>query len=766
MKQIKAYILIIFLIFITNTSVIAQDNTQVGLPEGAIARLGKGGINIMRFSPDGTYLAVGTDVGVWLYEVPHANETALFTGHTGHVNALAFSHDGRFLASGGFNNPIIQVWDIETKRKHSSITISQGHVVISNLAFYGRTLVSIDGARGFSYWNIDTGNRLSSTRFDNPSDLSTFSEDGSKFAVAGRDGTLHLWDTTTISIDTTLPGKWQDDDNEIYTLALSPDETTIACGGENKTIQLWNKNKDTELTTFSGHNAWVTTLAFAEDRKTLASGDAGKVIKIWDLESQKERVTITGHNSIVSALTFAPKGTPLYGMCLASGSADGTIRFWNPHNGKELALFTTGHTEFIKSIAFSEDDSTLTTAAFNGTVEIWDLTTNQKLSTFAEAQSDTSETVVLSNDAKYYIFHGSAGMIWFKPDGYGIRSSTRGTFNIQIWNLNTYERLNPRWQVGLLRGSTVAMSLDNNIIAFLRNKDILGMHFTTGTELFRLNMKQILFDEKIRFSPDGQKLAIATEGGYPQVWEISTQRDITPTHTKGARAVAFSPDSSTLAAVSQEGIYLWQLDKDRKKKPTLIPADFGIFNVELSFSPDGTILIGSGMDIWKTTIKLWHVDTGTYLGNLSGHTETVKSLMFSHDGKTLATSSQDGTVLLWDWNRITTKLKAEHLGKDVSNNLITVPDSIDYTGKAEEAAAVLNWLNDNGYQIIKLNFGYRVKHNGSTSTISGGAGTMRVNDVTIIVDRNGVLNIRTEVGSATFIFDEKGNLKYKALDNE
>ena len=75
----------------------AQDNTQVGLPEGAIARLGKGGINLIRFSPDGTHLAVGTDVGVWLYDVPDGKGTVLFTGHTGRVNALAFSQDGTVL---------------------------------------------------------------------------------------------------------------------------------------------------------------------------------------------------------------------------------------------------------------------------------------------------------------------------------------------------------------------------------------------------------------------------------------------------------------------------------------------------------------------------------------------------------------------------------------------------------------------------------------------------------------------------------------------
>ena len=95
----------------------AQDNTKTGLPEGAITRLGKGGINLMRFSPDGARLAVGTDVGVWLYDVPDGKETALFTGHTGQVNALAFSTDGKMLASGGFANPVIQLWNLDHRQQ-------------------------------------------------------------------------------------------------------------------------------------------------------------------------------------------------------------------------------------------------------------------------------------------------------------------------------------------------------------------------------------------------------------------------------------------------------------------------------------------------------------------------------------------------------------------------------------------------------------------------------------------------------------------------
>ena len=73
--------------------------------------------HLMRFSPDGTRLAVGTDVGVWLYDVLDGKETALFIEHPGQVNALAFSTDGKTLASGGFANPVIQLWDLETDSK-------------------------------------------------------------------------------------------------------------------------------------------------------------------------------------------------------------------------------------------------------------------------------------------------------------------------------------------------------------------------------------------------------------------------------------------------------------------------------------------------------------------------------------------------------------------------------------------------------------------------------------------------------------------------
>ena len=167
----------------------AQDNTKVGLPEGEIARLGKGGINLMRFSSDGTRLVVGTDVAVWVYDVPDGNETALFTEHTGQVNALAFSSDGKTFASGGFNNPIIQLWDLETGRKLSTFTLPKRSGSVSALTFNkdNTKLIVMDTFRDITHWEVSTGRKLADIDTEHSYETVTFSQDGSTFATGDTD---------------------------------------------------------------------------------------------------------------------------------------------------------------------------------------------------------------------------------------------------------------------------------------------------------------------------------------------------------------------------------------------------------------------------------------------------------------------------------------------------------------------------------------------------------------------------------------------------
>lgn len=100
-------------LFLTNT--FAEDYTQISLPEGAKARLGKGVITDMQLSADGTRLAIASSIGVWLYDVNTGHETALITGHTTTVMHVAFSPDGKILASIGGEEGAILLWDVPTK---------------------------------------------------------------------------------------------------------------------------------------------------------------------------------------------------------------------------------------------------------------------------------------------------------------------------------------------------------------------------------------------------------------------------------------------------------------------------------------------------------------------------------------------------------------------------------------------------------------------------------------------------------------------------
>ena len=644
---------------------LAQDNTKVGLPEGAIARLGKGGINIMRFSPDGTRLAVGTDVAVWLYDVPDGKETALFTEHPGQVNALAFSTDGKILASGGFANPIIQLWNLDTDSKLTTLKLTERHDSITALAFSedNTILISLDTFGDIIYWKVNTGSKLLDPRNVDTYEVAALSQNGSMAAIGDKNGTqIHLWNTTTGKRRVTLNGhtnffkEGPDEDEKeagIQAIAFTLDGKTLVSGSEDKTVQLWNTN-GAKRSTLRAHQGWVTAVAFSSDGAIVASGDTNKVIRVWDVDTGGELATLIGHKNTINALTFAPEGTSPYSGCLASGSADGTIRFWDPETGQELITFTVGHTEWVKTVAFFIDGTTLASAAFNGTVEIWSLMTRQELITFTAGQSDLAELAILSPDGKFFVTRGYNGpiAIGFNPYGWGRRSSPKERDSMQLWKITTNKQLPGPWQNVADTTISLTFSPDNKILANRGLKDIQGWNMKTSIELFHLNTKNP-FPRKLTFSPDGTLLAVYGIHGTPQIWNVDAQREFLAFTDERAWSLAFSPDDTTLALGHRDSITLWNVTTTGIQERSVILDNRRAFRDILTFSPDGKTLLGSS----QSHVQLWDVDTGNQLSTLTGHTEPIETLVFSHDGKMLASGSEDGTVLLWDWGKIINKRK-------------------------------------------------------------------------------------------------------------
>ena len=160
------------------------------------------------------------------------------------------------------------------------------------------------------------------------------------------------------------------------------------------------------------------------------------------------------------------------------------------------------------------------------------------------------------------------------------------------------------------------------------------------------------FESKLLFSPNGKLLSRNDTHLKTQIWDITAQRELILPKAENHSALAFSPDNTTIALGYPKGIVLWNVTATGVQERGKITDKFRGFSSVLIFSPDGKILLDTG----SSGIELWDTN-GSNLGTLSGHTESITTLVFSHDGKILASGSSDGTVLLWDWDKIITKAK-------------------------------------------------------------------------------------------------------------
>ena len=649
------------ILFLTIVSIsTAQQNTQAGLPDGAIARLGKGGINVMQFSPNGKHLAVGTDVCVWLYDVEDGTATPLYAENPAQVNALAFTDDGKVLASGGKGNPSINLWNIDAYTELTTFPLGEEFKYAVALAFKGKILLCYEKGGKISYWSIDSGFISSElARFAGYESVA-FSPSGDLLAVPDSIGKIHIYETTTKDYYTIL----QDPEvrKDIFSMTFSPNEKIIANAGIQKTIRLLDFEDNKVISRLQGHLADITCVAYSNDGKILASGDANKEIIVWDIEKQKKRVKLKGHSNTINALAFAPEGTPIYGMCLASGSADGTIRFWDPNIDKELVTFASGHNEWVKAIAFDNSGSTLVSANYNGTLDYWSMKSYREIASFIEGECDYASDVAFSSDATRFACQRLNGYkVIFNQGrfGYTIQAMDDNVSNaVKVWSLPTGEELIGHWNK--TTSDKLTFSQSNQIFVVYKSNMISGWNLETGNELFNFEIGNTRSIQEIKFSPDGKLLALHGSAYKLIDWNLMTPNPSPILPNQQSNKYAISPDGKTLAILSQDfsnfdsaKISLRGINSLLDTKSKIITANLQGFRHRMIFSPDSTILVATGSKY--NEIILINVDSGEEIVRLSGHTELIESFVFSHDRKILASCSHDGTVLLWDWDKISGK---------------------------------------------------------------------------------------------------------------
>ena len=676
-----------------------QDNTQIGLPDGAIARLGKGRITVMQFSSDGVYLAVGTTIGVWLYNVNTRNAVALFPSQsrrvdnkafdpsntkewqaavTAYVNHLAFSNDNRILATGESKNGVVQLWDVVTGEELLTLPLTSKSDSVSEIGFStdDKTLITPTNLGDIYHWDVSSGNLQLQIGSYRP-DLAFIEEDGkpsmhsfdvlalsanSTTFVSGdpKDGKIRLWETGTgrqLSIfkaKTKFAGisrKEREPQKGIHALVFSSDTKTAASGHDDNTVRLWNVTDGTEIATLKGHTGRINTLKFSPNKSILASSSADKTIVLWNVDKKRRQTVLTGHRAGVRELTFSPDGN-----ILASGSMDGTIRFWNANTGREMSIFATGHTGWIGDVAFSADNTTIATATSTGSVQIWNVETGQQQPSPAVAHYDTTTALAFSQDATLFASNGADATVRSRSGNASTSWSSHS--ETRLWSLIAGEELHAFPQ----SSNALAFSPDNRILAISNPDETSLWNINTGSEISRLNVKQFFTDVVVTFSQDGTILATGGIKGVTHFWDVNTGQEIFTIkapirdHTK---AIAISPDNTILAVVYvRNQIYLWDLKSDEGIHNPLT-AQKKLQVGKLIFSPDGEkLLIATRDSKIPREIQVWDVKSGQQYPSIqTGHTLGIHALVFSSDGKTLASGDADGTVLLWDWEKISAKNK-------------------------------------------------------------------------------------------------------------
>ena len=556
-------------------------------PDGRrIASGSRGSLVNLAFSPDRRTavptVTKGSTVQVW--DATTGQETLTVKGHTPTEGTLAFSPDGRRIASAS-SDSTVQVWDATTGQE--TLTIKGHPVVKPGVYFGGRCLAfSPDGRRIASgsgvihpankgwlqvvvqVWDATTGEEALTLKGHSGVVTSVaFSPDGRRIASVGIDNAVKVWDATTGKETLTFKGAGG--------LAFSPDGRRIAAADAG-TVQVWDVTTGQETLTFK---ASAGSLAFSPDGLRIAGASKGNTVQVWDATTGDETLTLKGHTSDVRSVAFSPDG-----RWIASGSMDSTVKVWSVTTCQETPTLK-GHKEGISSVAFSPDGRRIASASRDSTVKVWDATTGQ-------------ETLTLKGHP------GSGGhgrqSVAFSSDGRRIASaSLDGT--VKVWDATTGQ------ETLTLKGQTPGV-------------------------------------QSMALSPDGRRIASASKGTV-KVWDATTGEETLTIegHALPVQIVAFSPDSRRIASAGwDETVKVWDATTGQE---TLTLKGHTRNVKSVAFSPDGRRIASGGDD---STVKVWDATTGEETLTLREHTGSVNSVAFSPDGRRIASGGGDGTVKVWD----------------------------------------------------------------------------------------------------------------------
>lgn len=378
---------------------------------------------------------------------------------------------------------------------------------------------------------------------------------------------------------------------------------------------------DLSQTTFKHAFGTVLCSAFNPDGTLFATGESSGSIHLWSMDL-KQTMRLNGHGDWVRSLIFNSDGSTL-----VSTSSDQTIKFWDVATGTCTQTLM-DHTNRVYSAAISSDDRMLATCGADCTIKIWDFATGEFLRNIT-GHEDSIWSIAFSDDSQFVI------------------SSSRDR-TIKLWNWETgkcIQTIQGNFKRVNFAENFSSMSTDKSKLIFTGD-DILQV-FDIQTESYVHTLEghtaKILC---LALSSDKLQLASSSYDQTIRIWDLITGQclKVLDKHTDIIRSVIFHPSGKFLISGSDDRtICLWDLESGE-----CIKKRFGQVNGvnDIALSPDGKYLVNTNDD---EIISLWDLDRGEYLRAFQGHKRRIWSVAISPNGKYLVSGSSDRTIKIWDF---------------------------------------------------------------------------------------------------------------------